>query len=68
MTALADRLARIDAAILCHRHAFLAAAWAEHEGERTYHRDEVDRLLDLRVRVERGHGQMTVFVPERASE
>lgn len=42
MTALADRLARIDAAILCHRHAFLAAAWAEHEGERTY-RDEVDR-------------------------
>lgn len=54
MSLLTDRLGRIDAAVACHRAAYLAAIWADHEPEAAYHNDEVNRLLDLRIRVERG--------------
>lgn len=58
MTLLADRLARIDAALNCHRFARYAAEDACHHDEAKAHGAEIDRLLSLRARVELGHGRM----------
>lgn len=46
-----ERLARIDAAVAEHRSLYLGAVWIGDTAEAKRHSDEVDRLLELRVRV-----------------
>lgn len=48
------RIARVDEAIAGHRDLYLKAVFAGHEGEAEHHEWHVDRLLDLRNRVQRG--------------
>lgn len=49
----AERMVRVDAAVACHRSSYLNAVHAGHDGEAQEHEGEVDRLLDLRNRIER---------------
>jgi hypothetical protein len=48
------RLARIEAQIARHRADYLTATWALRGDDAQFHAREVDRLLDLWVRVQRG--------------
>lgn len=47
-------LDEIDDKISAKRQCYLKAVWAGHDGEALFWESEVDALLDLRNRVQRG--------------
>jgi hypothetical protein len=53
------RIARIDEAIAGHRRLYMKAVFRGHDGEAEHHEWQVDRLLDLRNRVQRGWPKTT---------
>jgi hypothetical protein len=53
-TTTAGRIERIQAEIMRHRTAYWLATDAGHQAEADVHREEVDRLLDVRSLVKAG--------------